>query len=224
MNKILRYSKEIAKSYHEENGQYKIDVNSMVYKRKLGDRINTFFARYLLFVMNSNVISTVTKEYIKSFETNVADIVAGYNLQNEYAPINSKKMHNHLYYDGKKLASLFTEDMLEKLLFGKGDIVLYEAMLESAISQQVKESNLGKHSVLNIPNTLCDTMPSEKEIDMFFNTFATYTKAEVERVSKQLSEHVTGYFNYLLVKKELNPKEEELLTILKTFIQGIEIE
>lgn len=224
MNKILRYSKEIAKSYHEENGQYKIEVNSMVYKRKLGDRINTFFARYLLFVMNSNVISTVTKEYIKSFETNVADIVAGYNLQNEYAPINSKKMHNHLYYDGKKLASLFTEDMLEKLLFGKGDVVLYEAMLENAISQHVKESNLGRHSVLNIPNTLCNTKPSEEDIETFFRLFATYTKAEVERVSGLLPEHVSGYFNYLLAKKELDEKEEELLGVLKVFIEGIEIE
>ena len=224
MNKILRYTKEIAKSYHEENGQYKIEKSSMVFKRNLGDRVNKFFARYLLFVMNSNVISTVTKEYIKSFETNVVDIVRGYNLQNEYAPINSKKMHNHLYYDGKKLVSLFTEDMLEKLLFGKGDVALYEAMLENAISQHIKKSPLVQHSVLTIPTTMCTTLPSEEDIETFFELFAPYTKAEVERVSKLLPEHVAEYFNYLLVKKELDEKEKELLGILKVFIEGIEIE
>ena len=61
-------------------------------------------------------------------------------------------MHNHLYYDGKKLASLFTEDMLEKLLFGKGDIVLYEAMLESAISQQVKGKRLTTGCLIFYPD------------------------------------------------------------------------
>ena len=85
MSSLLRYTKEVYKSYQVEHEKYKLNPYSMIAKRKLGDRTNLFLADYITFVMNSNIISEVTKAYIESIETKVADVVVAYNLNNHSA-------------------------------------------------------------------------------------------------------------------------------------------
>ena len=221
MSNILRYTKEVYKSFKEDNGRYKLASTSMLAKRKLGDNANNFLADYITFVMKSNVISEVTKAYIESFENKVSDIVTAYNLNNQYKQITSKQMHNHLYYDEKRLRSLFADDMIMNIVYKKADICLYETMLESAKTKGKKKWLLEKQSILNLPPVISNEVPTEEELDHFFMLYAPYTKRMVKKVMEQLPTNVIGYLNYLSDKHDLT--DEEKMHLMRLEILDLEI-
>ncbi len=224
MSSLVQYTKEVYKSYQLEHGRYKLNPYSMIAKRKLGDRTNWFLSDYLTFVMNSNIISEVTKAYITSIETKVSDVVATYNLNNQHRHITSKQMHNHLYYDEKKLCALFNQDMLLNILYQKADIGLYETMLACAKNKNAHKSLLGKQSILEIPSAFSSVVPTEEDSDLFFMLYAPYTKKMAQRVIEQLPMSVVGYLNYLSNKQNLSVEEKQYLERLELLDLEVTIE
>ena len=224
MSSLLRYTKDVYKSFKEDNGRYKLNPYSMIAKQKLGDRTNRFLSDYLTFVMNSNIVSEVTKAYITSIETKVSDVVAAYNLNNQHRQITSKQMHNHLYYDEKKLCALFCTDMLLNVLYKKADITVYETMLACAKNKNEHNSLLDKQSVLEVPLAFSSEVPTEEDFDQFFMLYAPYTKKMVKRVTEQLPMSVVGYLNYLSNKQNLTIEEEQYLERLELLDLEITIE
>ena len=224
MSSLLRYTKEVYKSYQVEHEKYKLNPYSMIAKRKLGDRTNLFLADYITFVMNSNIISEVTKAYIESIETKVADVVVAYNLNNQYKQITSKQMHNHLYYDERKLCALFSQDMLLNIIYKNVDISLYETMLACAKNKNAHKSLLNKQSILEIPSVFCSEVPTEEDSDLFFMLYAPYTKKMAKRVTEQLPVSVIGYLNYLSNKQNLTIEEKHYLERLELLDLEVTIE
>lgn len=224
MSNILRYTKEVYKSFKEDNGRYKLDSSSMLAKRKLGDKTNSFLADYVEFVMNSNIISDVTKAYIESIETKVSDVVAAYNLNNPYKQITSKQLHNHLYYDEKRLCNLFSDDMIMNIIYKKADISLYETMLASAKSKKANKSLLAKQCVLELPTLICNEVPSKEDTDSFFVLYTPYARKIAQAMIESLPANVIGYFNYLSNKKNLTPDEKAYLARLEQLDEGLVIE
>lgn len=224
MSNIIRYTKEVYKSFKEDNGRFKIDASSMIAKRKLGDKANNFLADYITFVMKSNVISEVTKTYIESIETKVSDVVIVYNLNNQYKQITAKQMHNHLYYDEKRLCNLFAEDMIMNIIYKKADISLYETMLVSAKSKKANKSLLAKQCVLELPTVISNEVPTEEETDNFFMIYTPYARKIAEEIIKQLPTSVIGYINYLSNKSDLTKKEKAYLARLEQLDEGLVIE
>ena len=69
MSSILRYTKLAYETFREVNGVLKVNTSSQVGKMGLSDRSYAFLKSYIDFVMNSGVISEVTKIYLKSIES-----------------------------------------------------------------------------------------------------------------------------------------------------------
>ena len=138
MSSILRYTKLAYETFREVNGVLKVNTSSQVGKMGLSDRSYAFLKSYIDFVMNSGVISEVTKIYLKSIENNPMDAIRAYNSLNEgYKLITPKQASNHIHYDTKRLLELFPDDMLMKIMHKKGDIQFYEDVLQNAINRKM---------------------------------------------------------------------------------------
>ena len=209
MASILRYTKEVYKTFKEVNGNYKLDTTSLIGKLKLKDEDYAFLASYLDFVMNSGVLSSETKIYITSIENNTTDAVRAYNLNNPSYQISTKKMTNHIYYDTKRLLELFPDDMITKIIYRKGDLEIYKAMLENALKTRCKKTLLKEVSILALPSTILSEKPTDKEIDEFFVMFSPYTKKIISIVESELSRNVIGYINYISSKSKNSITDEE---------------
>lgn len=114
MSSILRYTKLAYETFREVNGVLKVNTSSQVGKMGLSDRSYAFLKSYIDFVMNSGVISEVTKIYLKSIENNPMDAIRAYNSLNEgYKLITPKQASNHMINDAKsgKFAMVVTRDV-----------------------------------------------------------------------------------------------------------------
>lgn len=216
MAAILRYTKLVYNAFKEVNGSLKVDPSSVLGRKKLDSRSMAFFADYIDFVMNGNILSEETKIYIRAIEDSPADIVRAYNsYQSDYKQITSKQLFNHMYYDTKRLLELFPDDMILNIIYKKGDIAFYEDALRNAIYKKTGKSLLGKMTILKLPAIVCKERPSEKEIENFMMLFAPYTKKRIQWVEGELPRNIVGYLNYISSKSKPTEEEKELLERVK---------
>lgn len=220
MKNILRHTKVVYQSYQEVNGKYKLNPTSYLGKRKLDNSTNNFLRHYLEFVMNSKkLISDITKIYITSMDDRPTDIVSAYNGSGLKEKITVKQLSNHMYYDAKRLGSLFPDDMLYNVMHGKGDLTKYEVLLENAVIQMQGETLLSRNCVLKLPIGISSEKPTELELDSFFMLFAPYTKKIIGSVEEQLPRQVVRYLNYLSCKKTLTEEEQAIMGRLNSIIE-----
>ena len=225
MARILRHTKMAYQTFVEDNGNLKVDTSSAIGRMKLDNRAMTFLKNYVDFVMNSGVISETTKIYIKSFENSPTEAIKTYNATNAgFKQIPVKKAQNHLYYDSKRLQQLFPDDMILNIITRKGDIEVYESMLQNAINKKMGKSLLGKQSVLKIPAIVNPERPSDEDIDHFFMMYAPYTHKVVNVIESELPKNVIGYINYIANKAKPSDEEKALLDRIEQLDNPIEIE
>ena len=222
---ILRYTRFVYQSFAKERGKYKLASLNRLSGKPLSDREIEFLRRYIEFVAES-VVSDTTRVYLNAVEDRPSEIVARYNSdKDEWKRITAKQMTNHIYYDTQKLLKLFPDDMLTKVLSKKGNLDIYEAMLENAIDQKLGKSPMHQACVLKLPTNVCEERPSEDEIDRFFQLYLPYTKKIIKVVEDDIPVNVVGYMNYLLGKKTLSPEEKEIKERLKLACSGeVEVE
>lgn len=225
MAMILRHTAEVYQTFKEVNGNLKIDPYSTIGRLKLSDKIMRFLAIYIDFVINSGVVSEVSKIYFKSVENEPADAIRAYNSLNDgLKQIDMKKANNHFYYDTKRLLEYFPDDMIMRLKSRKGNIEEYEALLQHAINQKMGKTKLGKISILKIPVIVEKERPAENDLDNFFMMFAPYTKEVVSQVESQLPRSVIGYLNYLSSKANLDEEEQAIMDRIERLNQPVSTE
>ena len=212
MNSIMRYTKEVYNMFIEVNGQLKVNSSSVLGKMKLGDKITSFLSDYIDFVMNSGVLSEVTKIYIKSIENSPRDAIRTYNqYESKGAKFTPKQASNYIYYDTQTLLKLFPEDMLSNVIFRKVDVEIYRPILNNAINKKLGRTPFKKLSVLRLSAVANNNRPSEEEIDQFFMLYAPYTKERIKQVEEQIPKSVVGYINYLMEKRDLSTEEQQII-------------
>ena len=222
MSSILRYTKLAYETFREVNGVLKVNTSSQVGKMGLSDRSYAFLKSYIDFVMNSGLISEVTKIYLKSIENNPMDAIRAYNSLNEgYKLITPKQASNHIYYDTKRLLELFPDDMLMKIMHKKGDIQFYEDVLQNAINRKMGRNTLGKISVLQLPAIPSSEKPTDDELDRFFTMLAPYTKNRIKYVEEKIPKQAVSYINYISTKKNPTADEQEILQRLEHLQKAI---
>lgn len=216
MASILRYTKEVYRTFKEVNGNYKLDTSSAIGRMNLGNESFRFLASYLDFVMNAGVIGKATKIYIEAVENNLMDAIHAYNQgKSELEQIKDRQAWNQVGYDTRKLLTFFPDDMITNIIYKRGYLEIYEAMLQSAINKKLKKSVIQDMSALKIPMVFEKTRPTEAEFDRFFQLYAPYTKETIKMIEEQLPRNVVGYYNYITSKGTLTEDEKIALERLK---------
>lgn len=212
MAEILRYTKMVSDAFLEVNGVLKLSMSSQIGKRKLSDRKINFLREYLRFVKESGLLSKASMIYLESIESDPNKAIRTYNATSgKYKQISAKKAYNSFYYDAKKLAQLFPDDMIKNVIFYKCDMEFYETTLQNAINRKVGKAFLGKMTILKLPPMVSKEKPADIELDTFFYLLAPYTKEAIERVEKEIPKNVVGYINYIGSKKEHTEEEKAIL-------------
>ena len=225
MSRIMNYTKEVCNTFVEVNGKLKINTTSVIGRRKLSDRKMNFLAKYADFVLNSGVISDITKIYLNSIENNPYEAIRVYNAtHSDMAKYTSKQVSNHLYYDTKRLLELFDDDMIFNIVHKEDDITIYEDTLDAAINKKIKKNLLQEQSVLKLSSGISSEVPDEDEMDQFFMLYAPYTKKMINKVSEELPVNVVKYINYIVGKKNLSDDERKIINRLKSIDDNSEIE
>lgn len=224
MASILRYTKEVNRTYKRVNGNYKLDTTSAIGKMGLGKETYEFLAGYLDFVMNAGILGKATKIYIESIENNLMDAIHAYNQGvSELERIKDRQAWNQVQYDTRKLLTYFPDDMIANIIYRRGNLDVYGAMLNNAINKKLKKSPLQEMSALKIPMAFEKEKPTDEEFDRFFQLYAPYTKETVKMIEEQLPKNVVGYYNYITSKSTLTEDEEAALKRLKN-INNLSVE
>ncbi len=215
MNKLMEMTQNVFRAFDNVNGNMKLNKGSMIGRMNPDSEVVAFLEMYLHFVMQTDIVSDVTRIFITSMENSPHEAIRAYNKNHGiHEQISAKKAANHFYYDSKRLMEFFPEDMITNLLYGKGDVGVYCAMLQSAVIRKMGRANLNQMTVLNLPVTVSSEVPSDTEMDEFFVMFAPYSKKVVSQVEQKLSKKVIGYLNYLSNKKSRTTEEEQVMNRL----------
>lgn len=220
MNRILRSTQVLYRSYRNVNGTWKLDGYSPLAKMALSNESYKFFGNFLDFVMTSGILSDTTMIYIQSIEDNLQDAIRLYNADaNAYDKISPKKASNHFYYDAKRLHEFFPDDMIVQIQLKKADLEVCKALLQTAINKKLGKSQISKYCILNIPAGICTKVPSAQELDDLLKMLLPYTNKTVSEVEKNIQPDTVKYLNYVLNKENLTAEEKLVVNRFKSLIE-----
>lgn len=212
MNQQIKSIKILYRAFYKVNGQYKLNPASPLAHRHPAADTCTFLGDYLDFVMNSGLLSDVTKAYITSMEDTPREIARVYNEnREENEQITTKMLANHRDYDEKRLAKYFDGALIRDLLGGKGDVNICRAALNHAVQERLGKSLLNGLTSLKLPRIFCTTPPDTLDLNLFLYMIEPYTKRVIHSVEAELSPEVVGYINYLSAKTNRTEEEEKIL-------------
>lgn len=220
---IIDYTKSVYQSFKNIGGRFVIDQSAKGKWKTFNDETIQFLADYLDFITSSGCLHKETMIWLDSTERRGIDAIRSYNdLHNEeegFIPISEKSARNRMDHDKRRLLKMFPEDMLKNIYFGKADLEVYRAVLQSVINKKLGKNILGNGSVLKIPCIIQKDKPSDDLIDVFFELYAPYTKAMLRKIEEQLPREVIGYLNYISAKGINTPEEKVLLARLTQMIK-----
>ena len=224
---LIDATKQVYRSFKLDNGKYKLLTSSYVDKRELNNSTVAFLSDYLNFVMNSNIITPITKVYIRSDNSTPKDIAEQFNRDNPGSDeLTNIKVAKSNDYSANKMLRYFTVDMLDNILQKKGSIAEYEGKLQQAIDENMGNGYWSKRCSLKMPGGTCENKPSEEDMDYVRMILAPYMQPQIKLVESLLMERgdVIRYFNFLLMKSKLTDEEQAIVDGLKQLGQERNIE
>lgn len=212
MNRLIGILRTLYRAFPKQNGQYKLNPASPLANRLPDTDTCVFLTEFLDFVMNSGLLSDVTKVYITSMEDTPREIAKDYNEnRDKNEQITPKMIANHRDYDEKRLAKYFDGALIRDLLGGKGDVNICRAALNHAVQERLGKSLLSGLTSLKLPRAFSTTPPDALDLNLFLYMIEPYTKRVIDAVERELSPEVVGYINYLSAKTNRTEEEEKIL-------------
>ncbi len=212
MKKILKGTRTIYRCFRKENNQWKYIPTSVISQWEPDSRALAFFTEYLDFVMSGGILSDTTRIWMDSIEDQPTAAVRLYNENKpEVEKIVMKKVYNHIDYDGNRLLRYFPDDMIINIIRKTGDMDFYEQCLQDAVQKKYGQSFLSEHLIFRVPLGFVKERPSDSDIFEFICTIQGYTRATVQKREAELPGNVAKYINYIAMKTDRTPEEEEIL-------------
>lgn len=225
---LIDMTKQVFKSFKLDNGKYKLLSSSYVDKRELNNSMVAFLANYLEFVMSSNIITSITKVYIRSDASTPKDIATQFNVDNpdSDSKLTNIKVAKSNDYSANKMLKYFPVDMIDNILQKKGSMSEYEGKLQQAIDENMGNGYWNKRCCIKLPGGVCEDIPSQEDMNYVCMILAPYMQAQTKLVESQLLKYgdVIRYFNYLLIKSKPTDEEQVIIDRLKQLEQFMEME
>lgn len=224
MRQILKDMKKVYRDLYNADGQKRKERATGWIPRVIKEEHARFLDAFMVFILESDMLSDVTKRYISSYGLSVADMVEQWNNDEGNTKLELKPTINKINYDIKKLVKYFPDDkMLENVARRLPEVHEYklsdyEEQLFQAASEFLKPDPMVKNLVIKVPKTHSKTNLSNEKWNELLVILAPYTKDFIRQLEGNLDSDMVAYFNFLIRSPLTKNKDIERFSQLQKLL------
>lgn len=204
---ILKQLKPVVCDFLDKDGNILYEPSGRYIRINIKpDRIE-FLRQFIDLLLNTKYISKETKMYISNRYMTISNVYEELKVSNKDINLNTVKAK--IFYDKNKIAALFGDDMLAKVIEYKDtDMGEYWEKIYKAL-EKYGSTGVFDGIALKMPPSNLEKEITDEEFNEFIECIKPYLLTHMQEKSKGINRKVVGYIKYIMSSSVLSKEDIE---------------